>query len=113
MYLQVVFRDYTELARTQTSGAKLLSSHTGVDTLETLSDVGVATYNLQKRQTSPFRPMAAVSEEKIHLRLPGADLPVQVIPVNTQIIDFAEANGIRSYIVVPPMVCEVLHPSHT
>ncbi|KAK4705659.1 hypothetical protein P7C70_g540, partial [Phenoliferia sp. Uapishka_3] len=68
-----------------TSGAKLVSSHTGIPGDETLSDSS-AVYELQKTQISPFPPMNPV------------------IAVNTDIIDFAGANNVKSYIIVPPMV---------
>ncbi|KAL8292339.1 hypothetical protein RQP46_001805 [Phenoliferia psychrophenolica] len=70
-----------------TSGAKLFSSHTGLDGTVALSDSDRdAVYNVQKGQHSPFPPMNAV------------------VPVNNQILDCAAANGVAGYIVVPPMV---------
>lgn len=69
-----------------TSGAKLFSSHTGIDATKPLSDMNDAIYDVQRAQRSPHAGMQAV------------------LPLNPRIVDFADSLGVRSYIVVPPMV---------
>ncbi|KAJ4477469.1 NAD-P-binding protein [Lentinula aciculospora] len=68
-----------------TSGAKMFSSHVGVDQSNFLNDDG-----------------------EVYSTIAGLDTrhPVmkQFVSLNNQIIDFAEEKGVRSYIVAPPMV---------
>ncbi|KAJ3775645.1 NAD-P-binding protein [Lentinula raphanica] len=68
-----------------TSGAKMFSSHVGVDQTSFLNDDG-----------------------DVYTTVAGLDTrhPVmkQFVSLNNQIIDFAESKGVRAYIVAPPMV---------
>ncbi|KAJ3740587.1 NAD-P-binding protein [Lentinula detonsa] len=68
-----------------TSGAKMFSSHVGVDQSTFLKDDG-----------DVYATMARLDTRHPVMK--------QFVSLNNQIIDFAENNGVRSYIVAPPMV---------
>jgi len=72
------------------SGAKLFSSHAGVDVdpSEPLSDSFSGLYDLQKCQKAAFPFLQ------------------QGIDTNVSILQTGDAAGVRSYVVAPPMVCE-------
>ncbi|KZP34385.1 NAD-P-binding protein [Athelia psychrophila] len=78
-----------------TSGAKLFSSHAGVDTSQVLSDTSDV-FSVQKAQKSADGILNQASHTSISR--------TAVIPVNNAILAKGEALGVKSYIVVPPMV---------
>ncbi|KAJ4467210.1 hypothetical protein C8J55DRAFT_233175 [Lentinula edodes] len=68
-----------------TSGAKMFSSHVGIDQSNLLNDDG-----------DVYNTMAELNTRHPVMK--------QFVSLNNQIIDFAESKGVRSYIVAPPMV---------
>ncbi|KIK66786.1 hypothetical protein GYMLUDRAFT_37908 [Collybiopsis luxurians FD-317 M1] len=69
-----------------TSGAKMFSSHVGVDQSGFLNDDDGDVYNT----------MAGLDTRHPVMK--------KFVGLNNQIIDFAESKGVRAYIVAPPMV---------
>ncbi|KAJ3711978.1 hypothetical protein C8R42DRAFT_728293 [Lentinula raphanica] len=68
-----------------TSGAKMFSSHVGVDQTSFLNDDG-----------DVYNTVAGLDTRHPVMK--------QFVSLNNQIIDFAESKGVRAYIVAPPMV---------
>ncbi|KIJ60299.1 hypothetical protein HYDPIDRAFT_32419 [Hydnomerulius pinastri MD-312] len=70
-----------------TSGAKIFSSHVGIDTSHELSDQSVIEIRNAHKAKFPMLQKA--------------------VETNYNIIDKAEELGVQSYIVVPPIVCKI------